>query len=352
MLNTMENHPARRDGAFASVSDRTVVRARIVRRAAVAACIAALAPIAPAWAAPPGTVPRAGADARVDVTTLLTFDQTLGENPENLALDRAGNVYVTLLLAHTVVRLDECGRVARVVLPGAVTAGIAIDPLHPDRLTVAVSSPDAALAGLWTVPLAAFSGLATPSRTVALPPESFPNGITYDGDGTLYVADSNLARIWRVSRDSHTAAIWLSAQALAPTGATDAGLVLPGANGVKIARGRIWVSNTSTSTLLSAPIARDGSPGELSVMFDHLFEIDDFQITRRGEIIAALNGASQVVSISPNGRIRILEDAAAGARNPSAVALSGDDGIYVTNAAFLTVGATLQLITEAARAGR
>jgi len=152
-------------------------------------------------------------------------------------------------------------------------------------------------------------------------------------------------RIWRVLRDSDAAEIWLSAPALAPTGAQDSGLVLPGANGVKLARGRVWVSNTSTSTLLSAPITRDGRPGELSVVFDHLFEIDDFQITPGGEIIAALNGASQVVSISPSGRIRVLDDAATGARNPSAVALSAD-GIYVTNAAFLTVGATLQRIAR------
>jgi sugar lactone lactonase YvrE len=174
-------------------------------------------------------------------------------------------------------------------------------------------------------------------------PESFPNGITYGRDGDLYVADSALGRIWRVSRDSNTARIWLSDPALAPTGATD-GALLPGANGVKLSDERIWVSNTSTSTLLSAPIARDGSPGALSVAFDNLFELDDFQITPCGEIIVALNGANQVVSIAPSGQIRVLEDEAAGARNPTAVALSGEGDIYVTNGAFFSVGATLQLI--------
>jgi hypothetical protein len=334
-------------GGILDVPDPTVAHAGIARRIAVPAALAtSLVAIASASAAPPGAAPSCDADRGVEVTTLLTFDQTLGENPENLVLDRSGNVYVTLLPAHTVVRLDEYGRVARVVMPGGLTAGIAISPLHPDRLTVAVSSPDAAVAGLWIVPLAAFSGGATPSRAVALPPESFLNGITYDGEGNLYVADSNLGRIWRVSRDSDAAVIWLSAPALAPSGATDSGIRLPGANGVKLAGGRIWISNTSTSTLLSAPIAPDGSPGELAVAFDHLFEIDDFLITPRGEIVAALNGASQVVSISPDGQIRVLEDAATGARNPSAVALSGQGGIYVTNAAFLTVGATLQLILE------
>jgi DNA-binding beta-propeller fold protein YncE len=287
-----------------------------------------------------------GAAPQLEVTTLLTFDRALGETPENLTFDRDGNVYLTLLLAHTVVRLDARGHVDRVVLPGTQAAGVEIDPRHPDRLTVAVSSPDAAVAGLWTVPLAAFDGGAAPSRAVALPTASFPNGIAYDRDGTLYVADSTLGRIWRVRQDRDAAEVWLSDPALAPTGATD-GPVLPGANGVKLARGRIWVSNTSSSSLLSAPIAADGSPGALSVAFDHLFEIDDFLITPRGEVIAALNGANQVVSIAPGGRTTVLEDEAAGARNPTAVALSDCGDLYVTNAAFLFPdGATLELLTR------
>ncbi|HEX3764062.1 MAG TPA: hypothetical protein VHW23_35455 [Kofleriaceae bacterium] len=313
----------------------------LARGGAVAAGLAAcLVAAAPAAASPPAAVPH------LEVTTLLTFDRAAGETPENLTLDRHGNVYLTLLIAHTVVRLDARGHVDRVVLPGTQAAGVEIDPRHPDQLTVAVSSPDAAVAGLWTVPLAAFRGGATPSRAVALPSDSFPNGIAYDRDGNLYVADSTLGRIWRVRHGHDTAEVWLADPALAPTGATD-GLALPGANGVKLARGRIWISNTSSSTLLSAPIAPDGSPGALSVAFDHLFEIDDFLITPRGEIVAALNGANQVVSIAPGGRITVLDDEVAGARNPSAVALSDCGDLYVTNAAFLFPdGASLELLAN------
>ena len=244
------------------------------------------------------------------------------------------------------IRLDARGHVDRVVLPGTQAAGVAIDPRHPDRLTVAVSSSDATIAGLWSVPLTAFHGGAAPSRAVAMPAGIFLNGITYDRDGTLYIADSTIGRIWRLPHDRDTAEVWLSDPALAPTGATD-GVPLPGANGVKLAGGRIWVSNSSSSSLLSAPVAPDGSPGPLSVAFDHLFEIDDFLITPRGEIIAALNGANQVVSISRAGQITVLEDEAAGARNPSAVALSACGDLYVTNAAFqFTDGASLELLSD------
>lgn len=312
---------------------------RFARRAAVALTVT----MGLAAGAPAALADRHH-DDRGEVTTVVAFDQALGENPESIAIDRHGNVYVALLFAHTIVRLDEHGGQTRAALPGGLTAGVAIDPRHPDRLTVAVISPDPALSGVWTVPFAAFTGRAAPTRAVALPTDSFPNGVTYDRDGNLYVADSALARVWRVAAGASTATIWLADPALAPSGAKFGDFVLPGANGVKIARGRLYVSNTSTATLLAAPIARDGSPGALAPVVQNLLGLDDFQVTRRGEIIAALNGASQVVAVSPGGRIEVLDDEARGCRNPSAVALDDDDGIYVTNAAFFSVGASLQRI--------
>jgi outer membrane protein assembly factor BamB len=308
----------------------------LARRAAVAVAITA-------GLAAPGYADRHH-DDRGEVTTVLTFDPARGENPESLAIDRHGNIYVVLLFARTIVRLDEHGGQARVTLPGGLAAGVAIDPRRPDHLTVAVISPDPAIAGLWTVPFAAFAGGAAPSRAVALPTDSFPNGVTYDRDGNLYVADSNLARVWRVAAGASTATIWLADPALAPSGAKLGDFVLPGANGVKISRGQLYVSNTSTATLLATRIARDGSPGALVPVIENLFGLDDFLVTRRGEIIAALNGSNQVVAISPRGRIEILNDEARGCRNPSAVALDDDGGIYVTNAAFFSTGPSLQRI--------
>lgn len=331
--------------------DRNVSLLSLVRRTALAAGIAVSLVAAPALARPGDAGASAGDDEthddhRLEVETLLRFDATRGENPENITLDRHGNVYVALLFAHTLVRLDRFGGVTRAVLPAGQTAGIAIDPLHPDRLTVAVISPDPEVAGLWTVPLAAFHGGAAPSRAVALPANAFPNGITYDRQGNLYVADSTLARIWRVAAGSDTATIWLADPLLAQSGVKFGDVTLPGANGVKLARGRIWVSNSSTNTLLSAPLHRDGTAGTLTAAFtfDTLVGLDDFQITDRGEVIAALNGISEVVSISRDGKVRVLEDASAGVRNPSAVALTEDGDIYVTNSAFFSDSPSLQLI--------
>lgn len=58
-------------------------------------------------------------------------------------------------------------------------------PTRPDRLAVGLSSADPAVAGIWTVPLSAFTGVGTPVRRVALSTRAFPNGVSFAADGTL-----------------------------------------------------------------------------------------------------------------------------------------------------------------------
>ncbi len=278
----------------------------------------------------------------VEDRVVAAFDASAGQNPENLIVGEDGAVYVTLLAARTVARIGPGGERHDVVLPAGEVAGIAIHPHRPE-LVVAVISADPTVAGLWTVPFAAFRTGASqsPQRSVVLPADGFPNGITYDEEGNLYVADSVLGRIWRVPAHGDNAIPWLDDARLAPTGATFDGITLPGANGIKIALGRVWVSNTSAQQVLSAPLWPDGRPGALSVVFHDVYGLDDFVVTPCGGIVGALNVAGQVVAIAPDGTVRVLQDAATGARNPSAVAFTRD-GLFVTNAAYFTAGPSLQ----------
>jgi hypothetical protein len=75
-----------------------------------------------------------------------------------------------------------------------------------------------------------------------------PNGMAPDDrDGFIYVADSPLSVIWRVSIADGTVSAWARGPQLAP----DGGL---GANGLKLHDGAVWVSNTQLGTLLRVPI--------------------------------------------------------------------------------------------------
>ena len=299
---------------------------------AVAAGTVALvlgAAVPPAWA---------GAAESPQVRTLATFDHAIGQTPENLVV-RDGVVIVSLAFASTVVVVDRAGRtVQSLTLPtrGGFIAGLALDPGRR-AVAVSVSSPDGDVAGVWSLPLrgrGTGQRLGSPARLAALPGGGFPNGVTRSASGDLYVADSLAATIWRVPAGAVPGApaqAWLVDPALAP--GTPG---LPGANGVKIHGGRLYVSNTGRSTLLSVPLA---GPRALGLVRADL-RIDDFAFDDRGVLYAALNQGNAVVRTraTAGAAVTVLADAGDGLHNPSAVAFgddrSADGGLYVTNAAF------------------
>jgi hypothetical protein len=143
-----------------------------------------------------------------------------------------------------------------------------------------------------------------------------------DRHGLLYVADSLLSVVWRVSIADGTVSAWASGPQLAPNG----GL---GANGLKLHGGAVWVSNTQLGTLLRIPIETIASG---------LAGIDDFAFTGPGQsasVLAAINAFSTVVLIRPDGSQQTVLTAADGLSNPSAVAIRGST-VYVLSAAYFT----------------
>ena len=124
---------------------------RIIRPALVVACAALLALALAASEAQ--AVPRLVAGLRV----VASFNPAQGQNPENLMVALDGTVYVTWLFAHAVVAVRPDGSQMAVSLPPGEATGIAIDPVADGRLTVGLISADPQAAGIWTVPLTAFS---------------------------------------------------------------------------------------------------------------------------------------------------------------------------------------------------
>jgi hypothetical protein len=299
-----------------------------------AAAAALLTVAAPAAAASPPV-----SNARI----IAHLDFSRGQTPENVALEPGGSVDVTFAEAAQVARVSLDGQVrilAQLPQPTAGAACPVLGPLlraaaltsgivrgHDGNLYVALctSSPD--LQGIWQV-----RPNGSASRIAALPAGGIPNGLALDDrHGFLYVADSLLSVIWRVSIINGSVVAWAGGPQLAPNG----GL---GANGLKLHDGAVWVSNTQLGTLLRIPIRRDGSAGPIETVASDLPGIDDFAFTGPGDsssILAAINSFSTAVLIHSDGSQQTVLTAADGLSNPSAVAIRGST-VYVLSAAYFT----------------
>jgi hypothetical protein len=288
--------------------------------------------------------PAAAASPSISNPRIIAhLDFSRGQTPENVALEPGGSADVTFAEAAQVAQVSRHGKVrilAQLPEPtggaacpllgpllgaAALTIGIVRD--HHGILYVALCTGSPGLQGIWRV-----TPNGSASRVAELPADGIPNGMALDEcHGFLYVADSLLSVVWRVSIGDGTVIAWAARQQLAPAG----GL---GANGLKLHDGAVWVSNTQLGTLLRIPIRRDGSAGPIETIATGLTGIDDFAFTGAGKnapILAAINRFSTVVLIRHDGSKRTVLTAADGLSNPSSIAVRGD-AAYVLSAAYLT----------------
>ena len=307
-------------------------RSRLGLSVAVVACLLTVAPAAAA-ADPPVSNPH----------VIAHLDLSRGQTPENVALEPDGSADITFAVAAQVAQVSRHGQLrilAQFPEPdGGATCPVLGPLLRAPALTsgivrgqagslyVGLCTGSAGLQGIWRV-----NGNGSASRIAALPADGIPNGMAFDNrHHFLYVADSLLSVIWRVSIADGGVVAWATGSQLAPNG----GL---GANGLKLHDGAVWVSNTQLGTLLRIPIRPDGAAGPIETAASGLPGIDDFAFTGPGSnasVLAAINRISTVVLIRPDGSKQTVLTATDGLSTPSAVAIRGDT-VYVLSAAYLT----------------
>ncbi|KJY25719.1 hypothetical protein, partial [Streptomyces sp. NRRL S-495] len=208
------------------------------------------------------------------------------------------------------------------VIGAAAVSGLA--RAHDGTLYFAYATGTEDLTGIWRL-----CPGGEPERIAALPANSLPNGLALDEHaGVLYSADSALGLVRVVpTTGGAPVVVWSDDALLKPTGAF-------GANGLKVHRGAVWVSNTDSGSLLRIPIGQDGSAGPVEVRADGLAGLDDFAFVGAGdELIAALNTSSEAVYLRGDGTRHTVLDASDGLSNPTSVGIRGDR-VYVSSAAF------------------
>ena len=279
-----------------------------------------------------GVAAPASASASGDVRVLVHLDRAAGQQPENIALEPDGSADVTF--AYT-------GQVARVGRDGGVRI-LAQVPVPPDGdvsgdhskifLGGIVRAPDGVLFFAVSTGTAGGTGVyrvrpsGAPARVAALPAGGFLNGLAADwARGRLYVADSAAPVIWSVPVRGGAPAVWATGDTLTPAGGF-------GANGVKLHRGAVWVSNIGAGTLVRIPVGRDGTSGTARVVARGLGPVDDFAFAGR-TVLAAVNQENKVVRIDRRGRTTVVLTSADGLDNPTSVAVRGR-AVYVTSGAY------------------
>ena len=283
-------------------------------------------------------------DAPSAPETVVLFNPAALETPESIAIDRAGNFYISLALTGEIRRIAPDGTQSTLALlpigPPLTFCGPffnAITGITLDRretaLYVSVVSCDLASRGVWKVPL---DGSA-PELLATLPLESIPNGIAWRR-GQVYVADSALGLIWRVPEEGGTAEVWLQDPLL--LGGFSGPMPLPGANGLQIFRNELYTSNSTTGTILAIPFEPHDAAGDIRIhgMMPPGAGCDDFAFDVHGSIYCTTDPTNLLVRLDPDGTTEILLTAADGLDGPTAATFGrkGADrfNLYITNAAF------------------
>jgi sugar lactone lactonase YvrE len=272
----------------------------------------------------------------VDVVT--EFQPQLGQLPEGLAV-RDGTTYVGFAPGAAVVAIDDSGVASPfATVPSTTggrkgyTLGLAFD--DAGQLYVAQASFDPSVApGVYRVP-ATGGDVTTP--WAADPAMTFPNGLAFAGDGSLFVADSSGA-IFKIDREGHVAT-WKRDPLLVgdPTACADLLPIPIGANGIVVTATDVWATSTDRGALVRIPIADDGSAGDAIAVVDDcaLAGADGMAQASDGTFVIALNVQDAVVRVHRDGSIHPLASGAP-LDFPASVTIDGDR-TFITAAAFVS----------------
>lgn len=323
--------------AFLTVtSDDTSVFVTILHRARALAIVVMLASVSSVVVAPASAQPedqqQASPQQEASVETVIAFDPSAKEAPESIAIDRLGAIYLSLTATGEIRKLAPNGTqstLATFPIGSGSLNGLAID--QKGNIYAALASFDQTTHGVWRITPDGAS-----QRLAPLPPNGVPNGLTFDSQGNLFVADSQLGSIWRIAQGSEQAELWLENDLLR---SNLSGSFTVGANGLKFWRGELYVSNSDKEDIIRIPVQSNGSAGTPAIYIKRL-RTDDFAFDVRGNLYAATGLDNTIMRVSPDGSRKTLLTAEDGLDVPSAVAFGTSPNertdLFITNVALFS----------------
>jgi sugar lactone lactonase YvrE len=255
------------------------------------------------------------------------FSAAAMEFPESIAIDRAGNCYLSMVATNVIKKVTPAGvQSVFTTIKDNYIQGLAFDA--SDNLFVGGGR------GVWKV---------TPAGVItlfaAIPGEGV-NDITFAPDGSIYATvqvDEKSTQLWKVD-PTGSAKMWSSSATLPsllpkksfmPFTVAGNGLVVDPTNKF------LYVTVTSAGRLVEIKINADGSAGTARVIVesDALIGTDAVRLDAGGNFYTAVNLLNRISKITPEGKIT---DVASGGllSFPTSLALDVRNGrttLYVCN---------------------
>jgi len=286
--------------------------------------------------------PQLSAHPTLRFAQVVSFSEPM-QNPESIALDRRGDMYLSMPNLSQVFEITPDGTqsIFATFPAGMRPLGVRLD--RAGNVFVAVVG-----SGVWRIP----AGGGAAAEFAPIP--GFPNGLAFDRHGNLYVSESVGGVIYRVTPHG-AVSTWSASPLLVGTlGPGPCGLPHPsglqlGANGLVFDQhgDNMFVSNTTLGEIIRIPVKRHGAAGKAVIEAGpdcQLWGADGAAMDQRGHLYVAANAERNIVRVDRNGKFKVIASFAGGAPlfSPSDIAFGTNrkdrDQIFITNLALFTGG--------------
>jgi sugar lactone lactonase YvrE len=273
-----------------------------------------------------------------EVSVIESYDAAIGELPEGVAVGPNGDIYVTIAPTGELRQLDrrtyQGGTLASFDPGFGFLLGMAFD--GPDLYVVLASFVDAT-SGVWRV-----YPNGSKTRVVAFSGSEFPNDITFDSSGNMYVTESISGSVYKIPAGTTSRELWIQDPLLFGD-VTQSPVPFPiGANGLAYddESGSLLVANSQSPRIVEIEDV-GGYAGAVNVLAEgeHLRGADGISIDKNGDVIVVSNFNSTILHLDrATGNATELASSADGLVFPATAAFGqfGPDkrSIFITNFGF------------------